>query len=115
MQNTNVVATYDYYTLDQAIEILQEHGLYTLDTARKIIHDEDSSIARAEARARDNARRERRILEKEERRTILKNRLIGAATAAIGIITAMLTQDITCCILALVVGNYVLITGKIEE
>ena len=90
MQNTNIVATYDYYTLDQA---------------RKIIAEENKQkvIKRAERKARKRAK------------TIyyIKQKLSGLTMVAMGIITPIICSgDATFSLIALPLGIYLLFTKE---
>ena len=90
MQNTNIVATYDYYTLDQA---------------RKIIAEENKQkvIKRAERKARKRAK------------TIyyIKQKLSGLTMVAVGIITPILLDgDATFSLIALPLGIWLLFTKE---
>ena len=90
MQNTNIVATYDYYTLDQA---------------RKIIAEENKQkvIKRAERKVRKRAK------------TIyyIKQKLSGLTMVAMGIITPIICNgDATFSLIALPLGIYLLFTKE---
>ena len=90
MQNTNIVATYDYYTLDQA---------------RKIIAEENKQkvIKRAERKARKRA----------EAIYYIKQKLSGLIIAAIGIITPIICDgDATFSLIALPLGIWLLFTKE---
>ena len=90
MQNTNIVVTYDYYTLDQA---------------RKIIAEENrqKAIRRAERKAR----------KRKETIYYIKQRISGLTLAAIGIITPILLNgDATFSLIALPLGIYLIFTKE---
>lgn len=90
MQNTNIVATYDYYTLDQARQIIAEEN-----RQKAII------IARRKARKR------------AERKYYIKQKLSGLTMAAVGIITPfVLDGDATFSLFALPVGIWLLFTKE---
>ena len=82
MQNTNIVSTYDYYTLDQARQIISEEN-------------RQKAIRRAERKARKRA----------ETIYYIKQKLSGFTMASIGIITPILLDgDATFTLFALPVG-----------
>ena len=90
MKNTNIVATYDYYTLDQE---------------RKIITEENrqKAIKRAERKAR----------KRKETIYYIKQRISGLTLAAIGIITPILFGgDATFSLIALPLGIYLIFTKE---
>ena len=90
MQNTNIVVTYDYYTLDQA---------------RKIIAEENrqKAIRRAERKARKRA----------ETIYYIKQKLSGLTISLIGIIIPILLDgDCTFSLFALPVGIWLLFTKE---
>ena len=90
MQNTNIVATYDYYTLDQARQIIAEEN-------------RQKAIRRAERKARKKA----------ERIYYIKQKLSGLTIAAIGIITPILLGgDATFSLIALPLGIWLLFTKE---
>ena len=90
MQNTNIVATYDYYTLEQAREIIREEN-------------RQKAIKRAEHKARRKA----------ETIYYIKQKLSGLALAAIGIITPILLDgDATFSIIALPLGIWIMFTKE---
>ena len=90
MQNTNIVATYDYYTLDQAKQIIAEEN-------------KQKAIRMAERKARKKA----------ERKYYIKQKLSGLTMAAIGIFTPILLDgDCTFSLFALPVGIWLLSTRK---
>lgn len=90
MQNTNIVATYDYYTLDQA---------------RKIIAEENKQ--KAIRIARRKARR------KAERLYYIKQKLSGLIIAGIGIFTPfLLNGDATFSLIALPLGLFLMFTKE---
>ena len=90
MQNTNIVATYDYYTLDQARQIISEEN-------------RQKAIRRAERKARKKA----------ETIYYIKQKLSGLTMAAIGIITPILLDgDATFSLIALPVGIWLLFTKE---
>ena len=82
MQNTNIVATYDYYTLDQARQIISEEN-------------RQKAIRRAERKARKRA----------EKIYYIKQKLSGLVLASVGIITPILLDgDVTFSLFALPIG-----------
>ena len=90
MKNTNIVSTYDYYTLDQA---------------RKIITEENrqKAIKRAERKAR----------KRKETIYYIKQKLSGLTMVAIGIITPILLGgDATFSLIALPLGIYLIFTKE---
>ena len=90
MQNTNIIATYDYYTLDQARQIIAEEN-------------KQKAIRKAERKARKKA----------ETIYYIKQKMSGLAMAVIGIITPILLDgDCTFSLLALPVGIYLLFTKE---
>ena len=90
MQNTNIVATYDYYTLDQARQIIAEEN-------------KQKAIRRAERKARKRA----------ETIYYIKQKLSGLTIAAIGIITPIICDgDATFSLIALPLGIYLLLTKE---
>ena len=90
MQNTNIVSTYDYYTLDQARQIISEEN-------------RQKAIRRAERKARKRA----------EKIYYIKQKLSGFAIATIGIITPILLDgDATFSLFALPVGIWLLFTKE---
>lgn len=90
MQNTNIVATYDYYTLDQARQIIAE------ENRKKAIR-----MAKRKARKRS------------ETIYYIKQKLSGLTMAAIGIITPILLNgDATFSLIALPLGIWLLSTRK---
>lgn len=90
MQNTNIVVTYDYYTLDQARQIIAEEN-------------KQKAIRRAERKARKRA----------EAIYYIKQKLSGVVFAAIGIITPILLDgDCTFSLIALPVGIWLLFTKE---
>ena len=90
MQNTNIVATYDYYTLDQARQIIAEEN-------------KQKAIRSAERKARKRV----------EAIYYIKQKLSGVVLAAIGIITPILLDgDATFSLIALPVGIYLLFTKE---
>ena len=88
MQNTNIVATYDYYTLDQA---------------RQIIAEENKQKAIRMAK--------RKVKKRAETIYYMKQKLSGLTIAAIGIITPILL-DGTFSLIALPLGTWLLCTRK---
>ena len=91
MQNTNIVSTYDYYTLDQARQIISE------ENRQKAIR-----IAERKARKR-----------KSETIYYIKQKLSGLTIAAVGIITPILLDgDCTFSLFALPVGIWLLFTKE---
>lgn len=80
---SKVVVEYDYYTLDQATEILAERGLYTIEKATEIVHAEDARKSRSEALCRDLKRQEIRREQMEERRYYLKQKCLSAFLVAL--------------------------------
>ena len=90
MQNTNIVATYDYYTLDQAKRIIEEEN-------------RQKAIKMAKRKARKRA----------ETIYYIKQKLSGLTIAAIGIITTILLDwDVTFSLIALPFGIWLLCTRK---
>ena len=90
MQNTNIVAEYDYYTLDQARQIIAEEN-------------RQKAIRRAERKARKKA----------ERKYYIKQKLSGLTMAAIGIFTPILLDgDCTFSLIALPLGIWLLFTKE---
>ena len=90
MQNTNVVKTYDYYTLDQARQIIAEEN-------------KQKAIRKAERKARKRA----------EAIYYIKQKLSGLIMAAIGIITPILFGgDATFSLIALPLGIWLLFTKE---
>ena len=90
MQNTNIIATYDYYTLDQARQIIAEENKL-------------KAIRRAERKARKKA----------ETIYYIKQKLSGLTMATVGIITPILLDgDATFSLIALPLGIYLLFTKK---
>lgn len=90
MQNTNVVKTYDYYTLDQARQIIAEEN-------------KQKAIRKAERKARKRA----------EAIYYIKQKLSGLTIAAIGIITPILLDgDCTFSLIALPLGIWLLFTKE---
>ena len=90
MQNTNIIATYDYYTLDQARQIISEEN-------------RQKAIRRAERKARKRA----------ETIYYIKQKLSGLIMAAVGIITPILLDgDATFSLFALPVGIWLLFTKE---
>ena len=90
MQNTNIVATYDYYTLDQARQIIAEEN-------------KQKAIRREERKARKKA----------ETIYYIKQKLSGMIIAAIGIITPIICDgDATFSLIALPLGIWLLFTKE---
>ena len=90
MQNTNIVVTYDYYTLDQAKQIIAEEN-------------KQKAIIRAERKARKKA----------ETIYYIKQKLSGLTMAAIGIIMPILLDgDGTFSIIALPLGIWLIFTKE---
>ena len=90
MQNTNIVATYDYYTLDQARKIIAEEN-------------KQKAIRMAERKARKRA----------ETIYYIKQKLSGLTMAAIGIITPILFGgDATFSLIALPLGIWIMFTKE---
>lgn len=90
MQNTNIIATYDYYTLDQARQIIAEEN-------------RQKAIRRAERKARKRA----------ETIYYIKQKLSGLTMAAIGIIIPFINDgDITFSLFALPLGIWLLFTKE---
>lgn len=90
MQNTNIVATYDYYTLDQA---------------RQIIAEENKQKAIRMAK--------RKVKKRAETIYYMKQKLSGLTIAAIGIITPILLDgDATFSLIALPLGTWLLCTKE---
>lgn len=90
MRDTNIVATYDYYTLDQA---------------RKIIAEENRQKAIRKAK--------RKAQKRAETIYYIKQKLSGLTIAAIGIITPILLEgDATFSLIALPLGIWLLFTKE---
>ena len=90
MQNTNIVATYDYYTLDQARQIIAEEN-------------KQKAIRRAERKARKRV----------EAIYYIKQKLSGVVFAAIGIITPIICDgDATFSLIALPLGIWLIFTKE---
>ena len=90
MQNTNVVKTYDYYTLDQARQIIAEEN-------------KQKAIRKAERKARKRA----------EAIYYIKQKLSGLTMIAIGIITPIICDgDATFSLIALPLGIWFLFTKE---
>ena len=90
MQNANVVKTYDYYTLDQARQIIAEEN-------------KQKAIRKAERKARKRA----------EAIYYIKQKLSGLTMAAIGIITPILLDgDATFSLIALPLGIWIMFTKE---
>ena len=90
MQNTNIVASYDYYTLEQSREIIREEN-------------RQKAIRRAERKARRKA----------EKIYYIKQKLSGLTMAAIGIFTPFLLDgDITFSLIALPLGLFLIFTKE---
>ena len=90
MQNTNIVSTYDYYTLDQARQIISEAN-------------RQKAIRRGKRKARKRA----------ETIYYIKQKLLGLTMTAIGIITPILLDgDCTFSLFALPVGIWLLFTKE---
>ena len=90
MKNTNIVSTYDYYTLDQARQIIAEEN-------------KQKAIRRAERKARKRV----------EAIYYIKQKLSGLTLAAIGIITPILFGgDATFSLIALPLGIWLLFTKE---
>lgn len=90
MQNTNIVTTYDYYTLEQA---------------RKIIREENrqKAIKRAERKARRKA----------EVIYYIKQKLMGLAAVGISVASPLLLDgDVTISVLMLPLGIFLMITKE---
>ena len=90
MQNTNIVETYDYYTLDQARQIMAEEN-------------RQKAIRRTERKARKKA----------EKIYYIKQKISGLTMTAVGIITPILLDgDCTFSLFALPVGIWLLFTKE---
>lgn len=90
MYNTNIVATYDYYTLDQA---------------RQIIAEEDRQKAIRQAKWK--ARRKAEVI------YYIKQKLSGLVMATIGIVIPILVEgDVTFSLFALPLGIYLIFTKE---
>ena len=90
MQNNNIVSTYDYYTLDQARQIISEENI-------------QKAIRKAERKARKRA----------ETIYYIKQKLSGLTMAAVGIIAPILLDgDATFSLIALPLGIYLLFTKQ---
>ena len=90
MKNTNIVATYDYYTLEQARQIITEEN-------------RQKAIRRAERKARKKA----------ETIYYIKQKLSGLTMATVGIIAPILLDgDATFSLIALHLGIWLLFTKE---
>lgn len=90
MRNTNIVATYDYYTLDQARRIIAEEN-------------KQKAIRRAEHKSQKRA----------EAIYYMKQKLSGLTIALVGIIAPILLDgDVTFSLIALPLGTWLLCTRK---
>ena len=90
MQNTNIAATYDYYTLNQARQIISEEN-------------RQKAIRIAERKARKKA----------EIIYYIKQKLSGLTLAAVGIITPILLDgDCTFSLFALPFGIWLMFTKE---
>ena len=90
MQNTNIIATYDYCTLDQARQIISEEN-------------RQKAIRKAEQKARKKA----------ETIYYIKQKLSGLVLASVGIITPILLDgDATFSLIALPLGIWLLFTKE---
>ena len=90
MQNTNIIATYDYYTLEQARQIISEEN-------------RQKAIRKAEQKARKKA----------ETIYYIKQKLSGLTLAAVGIIAPILLDgDATFSLIALPLGIWLLFTKE---
>ena len=90
MQNTNIVATYDYYTLDQAKQIIAEEN-------------RQKAIRRAERKAQ----------KRTETIYYIKQKLSGLTMASIGIIIPILLDgDATFSLIALPLGIWLMFTKE---
>lgn len=90
MKNTNIVSTYDYYTLDQARQIIAE------DNKQKAIR-----MAKRKARKR------------KETIYYIKQKMLGLTIAAIGIIIPFIDDgDATFSLVALPLGICLLLTKE---
>ena len=78
--------------------------LYTLEEAKKIIKEENrqKAIRKAKQKARKRA----------ERNYFLKQKLSGLVMAAIGVVTAIISHDITFSVFVLPLGLYLLFTKE---
>ena len=90
MQNSNTIATYDYYTLDQARQIIEEEN-------------RQKAIKQAKRKAK----------RKEEIIYYIKQKLSGLAIATIGIIAPfILDGDATISLFAFPIGIFLLLTKE---
>ena len=89
MRQSQIVATYDYYTLEQAREVIREEN-------------RQKAIKRAERKARRKA----------ERIYYIKQKLSGLIMAAIGILTPFLCGDVTFSLIALPLGLILMFTKE---
>lgn len=90
MQSTNIVATYDYYTLDQARQIIAEEN-------------RQKAIRKAERKARKRA----------ERIYYIKQKLSGLTMTAIGILIPLICDgDATFSLIALPLGLFLMFTKE---
>ena len=90
MKQSQIVATYDYYTLEQAREIIREEN-------------RQKAIRRAEHKARRKA----------EKIYYIKQKLLGLTMAIIGILIPFVCDgDATASLLVLPLGLYLLFTKE---
>lgn len=90
MQNTNIAATYDYYTLDQARQIIEEEN-------------KQKAIRRAE----------RKVRRKAEIIYYIKQKLSGLIMVAIGIVVSfLLNGDATISLFVLPLGIFLMFTKE---
>lgn len=93
MKRGNVVTEYDYYTLDQAREIVYQEMRH----ARLI---------------REYQTRKRRKQKKKRTVYYFKQRLCGALLTLIGIVTPIVIEDITFSLIVIPLGLYLMFTKR---
>jgi hypothetical protein len=89
----NIVAEYDYYTLDQAREIVYQ----------EMRHDRIT---------REFWTKKKMIQKRKEKLFYVKQKLSGIVTIAIGMIIPVLIKDITFSIVAISLGMYLILTKR---
>lgn len=85
MHNTNIVAEYDYYTLDQAREIIKQESLIRKRKLERV---------------------------RREKRKMLFQKFAGILMIIIGIIVTMVEGDGTSLLISLSVGMFLLFTKR---
>ena len=78
--------------------------LYTLEEAKQIIKKENRQKAIRKAK--------QKALKKAERNYFLKQKLSGVVFAAIGVVTAIISHDITFSLIVLPLGIYLIFTKE---